>query len=292
MHVEFDYQVDPAGNPRPVVSRAITGLVEYRQGGLDFAVFRVDGQPGQTFGRNIVSATDPAVGEMMTIIQHPNGLRKVVEAGALTSLARSDNANYLTYDTIDTLGGSSGAGVLGVEGLIKGIHTNAGCDPNVPQGPGANSGLRIEAVLAQSPTLTDLAYQPFPAGAINLPHWVRTLMAGGEELYTLTGTAIVHLRGTGAAFRRTGVHLTVPIAGLPAGRRLQIKHWAPCASLAAIGNANEAINEGYAVDGFSLHFPVGQAVDTVGLLCRVAIRDTDGDLYRIDYRIQLLGTLV
>src|SRR5258708_3812054 len=40
MHVNFNYQVDPSGNPRPVSVFPITQLIEYRLGGLDFAIVR------------------------------------------------------------------------------------------------------------------------------------------------------------------------------------------------------------------------------------------------------------
>lgn len=50
MHVNFNYQVDPDGNLRTEVGFDIDALVEYRLGGLDFAIVRLVGTPGASFG--------------------------------------------------------------------------------------------------------------------------------------------------------------------------------------------------------------------------------------------------
>jgi len=153
MHVNFNFQVDAAGNQRQEVSFPITQLIEYRLGGLDFAIVRLGGNPGTQFGTTAISTTDAAQGDMCCIIGHPNGLPKRIEAGP----ALAPSGNQIRYDDIDTLGGNSGSGVLrATDGRIVGVHTNGGCGATSPDGTNANFGMRIAAVIAASPTLQNL----------------------------------------------------------------------------------------------------------------------------------------
>jgi V8-like Glu-specific endopeptidase len=149
MHLNFNYQADPAGNLRAAVSFPITELLEYRLGKLDYAICRIGGNPGASFGINGVSAGDAAVGDMLCIMGHPAGVPKRVEAGPLTSF----DGNTLRYNDIDTLGGNSGSGILQAStGLLVGVHTNGGCD----QAGGSNFGYRISAIRAKSAILQAL----------------------------------------------------------------------------------------------------------------------------------------
>ena len=160
MHVNFNFQVDPNGTLRVEQSFPITQLIEYRLGGLDFAIIRLGGNPGGSFGQTTVSTTDAANGEMLCIIGHPAGQPKRVEAGP----ALAPSGNQIRYDDIDTLGGNSGSGVIRAsDGRIVGVHTNGGCTPQSP-GPnaGANFGMRIAAVIAASPTLRNLTQPTSP----------------------------------------------------------------------------------------------------------------------------------
>ena len=153
MRLNFNYQVDPAGNLRPEQSFVILELIEYRLGGLDMAICRIDGNPGATFGQTLVSATDAAVPEMICIIGHPAGQPKRTEAGPATAI----NGNLIRYNDIDTLGGNSGSGILRAsDGRLVGIHTNGGCTAASPGDGGTNFGQRIAAVIAVSPTLQAL----------------------------------------------------------------------------------------------------------------------------------------
>lgn len=151
MHVNFNFQVDPSGNPRPEQSFPILALLEYRLGGLDFAITRLGGNPGTVFGFTGVSTTDAAVGDMICIIGHPAGMMKRIEAGPCTSLS----GNTIAYNDIDTLGGNSGSGILRAsDGQIVGVHTNGGCNA---AGTGSNTGVRITSIRANSPTLQTLS---------------------------------------------------------------------------------------------------------------------------------------
>ena len=157
MHVNFNYQVDPNGVLRQEVSFPIIALVEYRLGSLDFAIVRLGGNPGATWGTTAIATNDAAQGEMLCIMGHPQGVPKRIEAGP----ALAPSGNLIRYDDIDTLGGNSGSGVLRAsDGRIVGVHTNGGCGPNSPNGTDANFGQRIQALIAASPTLKNLTRPP------------------------------------------------------------------------------------------------------------------------------------
>jgi V8-like Glu-specific endopeptidase len=150
LHVNFNFQVDPLGNLRVEQSFPVTQLVEYRLGGVDFAIVRLGGNPGGTYGTTQVSSVDANDGDMLCIIQHPEGLPKRIEAGPQFHL----HDIRIGYDTLDTLGGSSGSGILRVStGRIVGVHTNGGCDSS---GSGHNHGMRITSIIANSPTVNGL----------------------------------------------------------------------------------------------------------------------------------------
>jgi V8-like Glu-specific endopeptidase len=153
MRVNFNFQVDPAGNLRAEQSFPILELIEYRLGGIDMAICRIDGNPGATFGQTLVSTTDAVVPDMLCIIGHPAGQPKRIEAGPTSAI----DGNLIRYGDIDTLGGNSGSGILRAsDGRLVGIHTNGGCTATSPGGGGTNFGQRIVAVIAVSPTLQAL----------------------------------------------------------------------------------------------------------------------------------------
>jgi V8-like Glu-specific endopeptidase len=146
MHVNFNYQRAAGGQMRQESSFAVTRLVEHRLGGLDYAIIRLKGHPEKTFGSQAISKTDAAVGDMLCIIGHPQGLPKRIAAGPTSDLS----GELIGYNTLDTLGGNSGSGILGPTGMVVGVHTNGGCDdPAV----GHNYGVRISAIAAVSPTV-------------------------------------------------------------------------------------------------------------------------------------------
>ncbi len=152
MHVNFNYQVDPSGTLRAEQSYPVLELVEYRLGGLDFAIVRLGGNPGATWGSTKISTGDASSGDMLCIIGHPAGWPKRIEAGPCLDVTGS----IIKYDDIDTLGGNSGSGVLRAsDGKIVGVHTNGGCGAASP-GIGYNYGTSIAAMIAQSPTLQNL----------------------------------------------------------------------------------------------------------------------------------------
>jgi V8-like Glu-specific endopeptidase len=123
----------------------VNAILEDELGGLDYAILRLDGTPGSTWGIASVATSDPSTGAAITIIGHPNRQPKKIEAGTVASFS----TNYLRYGNVDTLGGSSGSGVINSSGQIVGVHTNGGCTAT----GGTNSGVRISRIRAVSSIL-------------------------------------------------------------------------------------------------------------------------------------------
>ncbi|HEX6385436.1 MAG TPA: RICIN domain-containing protein [Anaerolineae bacterium] len=162
MHVNFNYQDDPNGNPQVESEFAIEELVEYRLGGLDFAIVRLASTPSQTFGTGIVAQKDAKEQDTICIIGHPAGVPKRIEAGPLTSFS----GDRIQYNDIDTLGGNSGSAIWhSPSGQIVGVHTNGGCTTS---GAGSNSGVRIDRLLEESPTLRRLIVPPTLQGVYTI----------------------------------------------------------------------------------------------------------------------------
>jgi V8-like Glu-specific endopeptidase len=151
--VSFNYQKDPLGNLRPEDTYEIFDLLEYRLGGVDYALARLGGFPGQTYGVAPVSLAGGVNGDQLAIIGHPASEPKRVSAGNL----KTYSASAITYANLDTLGGSSGAGILSVpRNAVIGVHTNSqlplpGC---APQG-GFNWGVPLFTIAQNSPVLSD-----------------------------------------------------------------------------------------------------------------------------------------
>jgi len=217
MHVNFNFQDDPAGNPRPEVEFRIADLLEDDPGGLDFAVVRLAGTPGATFGMGRIAPTDPDVGDMLAIIGHPAGVPKRIEAGPVTSF----DGDRIRYNDIDTLGGNSGSAIWhSPSDQIVGVHTNGGCTTT----GGSNFGMRIERVRADSGTARRLDHLPLPVPAG--VHTVRQKSSGrfldahedaGQDFSVVTRPA---QNNDTQRWRFTPVGLVVAITQVSSGRFL------------------------------------------------------------------------
>jgi V8-like Glu-specific endopeptidase len=146
MKVNFNFQINAATNElRKEDSYPVVRLLEFKQGQLDYALVQV-GQnakgevPGKKYGTLVVAGQDlTQPGSMLCVIQHPNMQPKKIEAGAMLS----NSGGRISYDDIDTLGGSSGSSVLnGNTGEVVGVHTNGGCKDY----GGANFGVSVGAI--------------------------------------------------------------------------------------------------------------------------------------------------
>ena len=153
MLVDFNYQLDAAGNEEPITTVGVTSLAEYRQSALDYAIIELAGTPGIQFGKTVPGDFQLPVGAPITIIQHPDGRPKKVHAGTVTSSASASVA----YDKADTSGGSSGAGVLdNVTGYLEGVHTTPGCTI----AGGSNSGTPVFTIYNYSLIMRQRAMDP------------------------------------------------------------------------------------------------------------------------------------
>ncbi|MGV3523997.1 MAG: trypsin-like serine peptidase [Candidatus Sericytochromatia bacterium] len=127
----------------------ISGVIEDGNGGLDYAILRVEGNPGAKYGFTGVRASLPANGEPLIDIQHPKGEPKQIEAGTMSGVS----GKYMLYGDLDTEPGSSGSGVLDKDGMLVGVHTNGGCY----SGGGANRGVKMTEIIANSKVMQSLA---------------------------------------------------------------------------------------------------------------------------------------
>jgi V8-like Glu-specific endopeptidase len=146
MHVNFNYQIDAATRlVRTADTYPILRLLEYRLGNLDFSIAEIgagaDGSlPNARYGIELFDFTDAALSRatQLTIIQHPDGRPKRIAAGTQLRLA----SNNIFYSDVDTLGGSSGSGVINQDGRVIAVHTNGGCTAT----GGANYGVTLNAI--------------------------------------------------------------------------------------------------------------------------------------------------
>lgn len=125
--VRFGYQLDDAGSPQNGQDFAVVEVIEQENSStLDYAVVRLEGNPGAVYGFASMVEREAEVDEMLTIIGHPARWPKKVSTGPRIALASGIGDNWFRHQA-DSLGGSSGSGVIGADGLLVGVHTNAGC---------------------------------------------------------------------------------------------------------------------------------------------------------------------
>jgi hypothetical protein len=125
----------------------VVRLEEYSRTNPDYAILRLSGHPGLKNGVARVSSVDSRPGLPIALLQHPRAERMKLGTGPVARLL----GPKITYNTIDTLDGSSGAGILdAVTGKLVGIHTNGGCTNG---GDGENYGVTIGALINASKIL-------------------------------------------------------------------------------------------------------------------------------------------
>jgi len=155
MRVVFNFQQNVETNQlRPIEAFPITALVEYHDPGnrVDYAIVRLGRNnsgllPGDRFGFLPVAQENVTVPDtMLCLIQHSAGSPKKIEAGPM----QINTGSQIRYQSIDTLGASSGAPLISEAGEIVGVHTNGGCT----QDPASfNFGAPIKLIRAASQIL-------------------------------------------------------------------------------------------------------------------------------------------
>jgi hypothetical protein len=140
--IAFNIEDEPDGDPL-----VTEGTVIEQAAAPDYALIRLDTLPAAA-PTLLTSRPD----DLLAIIQHPRGRPKVIAEGPM--LDACDGQLY--YADLDTLVGSSGAGVLTRAGHLVGIHTDGDCTTD---GGGANRGWTAAAIVEASPHLlpTDIA---------------------------------------------------------------------------------------------------------------------------------------
>jgi hypothetical protein len=129
--VEFNYEANPDG---PVIT--VSGVALESSTNPDYALIRLDQNPG------VAPTPFGSASAKLAIIQHPEAKPKVIAIGKLAS----SKGGRVSYSNLDTLGGSSGSGILNESGGLIGVHTNGGCSVS----GGANMGWAISSIIAAS----------------------------------------------------------------------------------------------------------------------------------------------
>jgi hypothetical protein len=143
----FNVEADPDGD-----QLATNGLVIERSEEPDYALIQLDQLPAVA---PTLLTTRPS--DLLAIVQHPRGGPKVVAEGRYAAECAGGNpAGVISYADLDTLVGSSGAGVLTRQGFLFAVHTDGDCAEN---GGGSNRGWSAASIVEASPYLqaTDIA---------------------------------------------------------------------------------------------------------------------------------------
>jgi hypothetical protein len=136
--VAFNVEDQPDGDPLVTNGTVIEQSVE-----PDYALIGLDQLPASAPTLLTTRSSD-----RVAIIQHPRGGPKVIAEGELAA----ECAPVIYYTDLDTLAGSSGAGVLNQQGYLLAIHTDGDC---AQDGGGANMGWTAASIVSASPYLQD-----------------------------------------------------------------------------------------------------------------------------------------
>jgi V8-like Glu-specific endopeptidase len=161
--IQFNYQVNGSSPPnlRPIDTKQVIEVLEQVwTASADYALLRLGGSPGDTYGYTPMLASDPPVNSLVAIIQHPALEPKKVHAGPLFDYNPINNGVGWFRHQVDTTGGSSGSGVLNTDGFIVGVHTTAGCNTASPIN--GNEAFRMTTLVSQSLRVKQLANGDLP----------------------------------------------------------------------------------------------------------------------------------
>jgi hypothetical protein len=144
-------------------------------------------------------------------------------------------------------------------------------------------------------------------GSFESLHWMGYRLADGRVLVDRTGIVLLGLEGGSDWVRKTlqvGVdgRRVEPLLNLGPAQQghhweVQPAMWSVSAAPASIFNRNTAVNAGWAVDTCNTEWDLGEPASSGNLLgsirlyLNLAVRDTDGILYRISYDFRAVGNL-
>jgi hypothetical protein len=134
----FNVEADADGD-----TLATVGVVVERSTEPDYALIELDTLPAVTATPLTARPTD-----LLAVIQHPRGGPKAIAEGRFAITCDDE----IFYNDLDTLVGSSGAGVLTRGGYLLGIHTDGDC---AEDGSGSNYGWSATSIVAASSYLQD-----------------------------------------------------------------------------------------------------------------------------------------
>ena len=172
--VEFNYQVNWAGELEPVRRYKLDSSHLHTNPELDYTIVRVQESPGDLFGYiDLAKRSEPTVNDFVSIIQHPYGGMKQI---CFTDNKVSAVFDHLVQYSTDTEPGSSGSPVFNQQWEIVGLHHRGGGLAG-PDGKKyfTNEGVLISAVLRDaaaflgaSDVLYELAFGELRGELVNL----------------------------------------------------------------------------------------------------------------------------
>jgi len=134
----FNVEANPDGD-----QLATNGTVIEQSSKPDYALIRLDKLPA--IAPSLLTSRSS---DLLAIIQHPRGGPKVIAEGNIAGICNG----MIFYTNLDTLVGSSGAGVLNRQGYLLGVHTDGDC---AADGSGSNYGWTAASIVQASSYLQD-----------------------------------------------------------------------------------------------------------------------------------------
>lgn len=150
--VEFNYQKTAQGLDAAVDAyrlapdQGFATSSKEDQGGDDWTVVRVQGDPNEKWGALTLTRAAPKLQDEVIIIQHPGGgPKQIALSHNLVAFVNDKRLQYLT----DTLNGSSGSPVFNTDWQVVALHHKGGMlhEPGSKQAYYRNQGVHINVVI-------------------------------------------------------------------------------------------------------------------------------------------------